>query len=65
MGLWPTKGDEERLLEAQSLPLSSRPERSAVEGPAVQRTLLGNVFRLNAAQWRVRSGGSVQRKGPR
>jgi hypothetical protein len=35
MGLWPTPGDEKRLLEAQSLPLSSRPERSAVEGPAV------------------------------
>ena len=25
-------------------PLSSRPERSAVEGPAVRRLLLGNVF---------------------
>jgi hypothetical protein len=37
MGRWPTKADEERLLEAQSLPLSSRPERSAVEGPAVRR----------------------------
>jgi hypothetical protein len=41
MGRWPTKGDEERLLEAQSLPLSSRPERSAVEGPAVRRLRSG------------------------
>jgi hypothetical protein len=28
-----------------ALPLSSRPERSAVEGPAVRRSFLGNVFR--------------------
>jgi hypothetical protein len=30
---------------ATALPLSSRPERSAVEGPAVRRLILGNVFR--------------------
>jgi hypothetical protein len=34
MGLWPTQGDEKRLLEAQSLPLVI-PERSEVEGPVV------------------------------
>jgi len=32
-------------LEAALSPLSSRPKRSAVEGPAVQRSHLGNVFR--------------------
>jgi hypothetical protein len=37
MGLWPTQGDEKRLLfsnyslETPPSPLSSRPERSAVE----------------------------------
>jgi hypothetical protein len=52
MGLRPTQGDEKRLLSSnRSLwkrhppPLSSRPERSAVEGSAVPRTFLGNVFR--------------------
>jgi hypothetical protein len=47
----PPQGDEtafvqQRLcLEALTSPLSSRPERSAVEGPAVWRLFLGNVFR--------------------
>ena len=47
MGLLPTQGDEKRFLfsgSATPSPLSSRPERSAVEGPAVQRSLLGDVF---------------------
>jgi hypothetical protein len=42
MGLWPTQADEKLApvqqllsLEAPRFPLSSRPERSAVEGPAV------------------------------
>ena len=34
-----------RSMEALPSPLSSRPERSAVEGSAVQRTSPGNVFR--------------------
>ncbi len=43
----PTQGDEKRFLFSGSppSPLSSRPERSAVEGPAVRRLFLGNVFR--------------------
>jgi hypothetical protein len=51
MGLRPTQGDEKRLGPATTpyrtatLSLSSRPERSGVEGPAVPRTLPGNVFR--------------------
>ena len=51
MGLRPTQGDEKRLVPATSLygivtlALSSRPERSGAEGPAVPRTLRGDVFR--------------------
>jgi hypothetical protein len=35
-----------------TLPLSSRAERSAVEGPAVQRLFLGNAFRKSETKWR-------------
>ena len=52
LACWPTQGDEKRLLfsnyrslEALPFPLSSRPERSAVERSAFRRSLLGNVFR--------------------
>jgi hypothetical protein len=51
MGLRPTEGDEKRLVPATTLygivtlSLSSRPERSGAEGPAVPRTLRGDVFR--------------------
>src|ERR1700751_1145995 len=50
MGLWPTQGDEKHLDPASTrngavtLSLSSRPERSAVEGPAVPRTFLETSF---------------------
>ncbi len=52
MGLWPTQGDEKGFcfLEAPPSPLSSRPERSAVEGPAVRRLSLGNVFRQSVLE---------------
>jgi hypothetical protein len=60
MGLWPPKvmKNDSCFLEAPSTPLSSRPERSAVEGPAVRRISLGNVFRQSAAQWRSECGES-------
>jgi hypothetical protein len=32
------------LHENATLPLSSRPERSVVEGPAIRQLFLGNVF---------------------
>jgi hypothetical protein len=49
MSLWPTHADENQLPFGnyspwKHRPLSSRPERSAVEGPAVRRLFLGNVF---------------------
>jgi hypothetical protein len=50
MGLRPTQGNEKRLGPASTLSgtitlsLSSRPERSGAEGPAVPRTLRGHVF---------------------
>jgi hypothetical protein len=40
------------FMEALPSPLSSRPERSGVEGSAVQPTFTGNVFRQSVAQWR-------------
>jgi hypothetical protein len=55
MGLRPTEGDEKRLVPATTLygivtlSLSSRPERSGAEGPAVPRTLRGDVFRQSVA----------------
>src|ERR1700730_5178341 len=58
MGLRPTEGDEKRLVLATTLygivtlSLSSRPERSGAEGPAVPRTLRGDVFRQSVAEWR-------------
>ena len=58
MGLRPTQGDEKRLVPAttlygiDTLSLSSRPERSGAEGPAVPRILRGDVFRRSVAQWR-------------
>jgi hypothetical protein len=51
MGLWLTQDDEKCLGPATilygtaALSLSSRPERSVVEGPAVLGTLRGDVFR--------------------
>ena len=51
MVLRPTQGDEKRLVPATTLygivtlSLSSRPERSGAEGPAVPRTHRGEVFR--------------------
>src|SRR5579863_1222153 len=51
MGLRPTQGNEKHLGPASTLcgtgtsSLSSRPERSGAEGPAVPRTLRGDVFR--------------------
>jgi hypothetical protein len=51
MGLRPTQGNEKRLGPASTLygtvtlSLSSRPERSGAEGPAVPQTLPGDVFR--------------------
>jgi hypothetical protein len=51
MGLRPTQGNEKRLGPASALygtvtlSLSSRPKRSGAEGPAVPRTLRGDVFR--------------------
>jgi hypothetical protein len=51
MGLRPTQGNEKHLGSASTLwgtdtsSLSSRPERSGAEGPAVPRTLRGDVFR--------------------
>src|ERR1700748_119344 len=56
MGLWPTQGDEKHLDPASTLngavtlSLSSRPERSAAEGPAVPQTFRGNVFRQSEAE---------------
>ena len=58
MGLRPTQGDEKRLGSATTLyrtvtlSLSSRPKRSGAEGPAVPRTLPGDVFRQSEAEWR-------------
>jgi hypothetical protein len=58
MGLRPIQGNEKRLGPASTLygtvtlSLSSRPKRSGAEGPAVPRTLRGNVFRQSVAQWR-------------
>jgi hypothetical protein len=40
------------LIKARLSPLSSRPERSVVEGSAVLRTRSGNVFRQGVAQRR-------------
>jgi hypothetical protein len=50
MDLRPTQGNEKRLGPASALhgtvtlSLSSRPKRSGAEGPAVPRTLRGDVF---------------------
>jgi hypothetical protein len=58
MGLRPTQGNEKRLGPASTLygtvtlSLSSRPERSGAEGPAVPQTLRGDVFRQSVAEWR-------------
>jgi len=58
MGLRPTQGDEKRLGPAYTLyrtvilSLSSRPKRSGAEGPAVPRTLRGDVFRQSVAYLR-------------
>jgi hypothetical protein len=63
MGLWPTQGDEKRLLEAQSLPLSSRPERSAVEGPAVSDPCthtLSLAYEGDFAIYETQAGGTAQ-----
>ena len=38
-------GSATLALEAPALPLSSRPKRSELEGPAVWRSLPGYVFR--------------------
>src|ERR1700721_3090690 len=51
-------------MEAPPSPLSSRPERSVVEGSAVLRTHLGNVFRqrvveLENLHW-AKSNGALQ-----
>jgi hypothetical protein len=54
MGLPPTQGNEELLGPASTLygtvalSLSSRPERSGAEGPAVPRTRRGDVFSTGA-----------------
>ena len=67
MGLWPTQGDEKHLDPASTLngavtlSLSSRPERSAVEGPAVPQTFRGNVFRQNVPEFPA----SLHWTGPR
>jgi hypothetical protein len=58
MGLRPTQDNEKRLGPASTLygtvtlSLSSRPERSGAEGPAVPWTLRGDVFRQSVAEWR-------------
>jgi hypothetical protein len=55
MGLRPTQANENGFHQFFCpflTELSSRPERSAVEGPAVQRTSPENVFRQSEAQWR-------------
>jgi hypothetical protein len=66
MGLWPTQGDEKLLLfskllslEAPPSPLSSRPERSAVE-----RSLSGCFF-LEMFFDRVQRSGVDLRFSPR
>src|SRR5258707_14998706 len=71
MGLGPTQGDEKRVGPAPTLygtvalSLSSRPERSGAEGPAVLRTLLGNVFRRSEADLSRRAveGSAVRHSG--
>jgi hypothetical protein len=55
MGLWPTQGDEKRLGPATTFDGTvalSFVIPSEAEGPAVPRTLRGNVFRQSVAQRR-------------
>jgi hypothetical protein len=65
MGLWTTQGDEKRFLEAQCLPLSSRPERTRISYFALLATSTCAAFRresrmqiLNATGLHRKSGGA-------